>query len=65
MFASSRPRGTVPWVEPGRRRRRRLPLLPAAVLLILAAGAVAGFLVLRAHDADRRRMQATAAQFAN
>ena len=53
------------WIEPGRRRRRRLPRAPAAVLLLLAVGAVAVFLVLRAHDADRRRMQATAAQFAD
>jgi peptidoglycan glycosyltransferase len=65
MFASGRPRGAVRWVEPGRRRRRRLPLLPAAVLLLLAAGAVAAFLVLRAHDADRRRTQATVTQFAD
>ena len=37
MFTSSRRGrgGGVRWVEPGRRRRRRLPLLPLVILLLL------------------------------
>ena len=52
MFTSSRrSRGSsVRWVEPGRRRRRRLPLLPLAILSCcwLRGGAVAYVLHERA-----------------
>src|SRR4051812_39295150 len=63
MFTQSRrSRSSVRWVEPGRRRRRRLPLLPfvLVVLLVAAGGAVAYVLHQRSqqhaelHDAAVR-----------
>jgi penicillin-binding protein A len=66
MFGSSRRSrgGGVRWVEPGRRRRRRLPLLPLAILVLLlaAGGAVAYVLHQRAND--RAELRNTAVRFA-
>jgi hypothetical protein len=65
MFTSSRrSRGSVRWIEPGRRRRRRVPKLPLAILLLLlAAGGAAGYVV---YERDRRHdeLRTTAARFA-
>ena len=57
MFTSSRrSRGSsVRWVEPGRRRRRRLPLLPFAILiLLLAAGGAVAYVL---HDRSQKHAE--------
>ena len=66
MFTSSsrRSRSSVRWVEPGRRRRRRLPLLPFAILLLLlVAGGAVGY-VLRERDQRHDEFRAAAVRFA-
>jgi penicillin-binding protein A len=66
MFTSSRRSrgGGVRWIEPGRRRRRKLPVLPMFVLvLLLAAGAgVAYYFHQRAQQ--HAELRTTAVRFA-
>jgi hypothetical protein len=65
MFTSSRrSRSSVRWVEPGRRRRRRLPVLPLAILvLLLAAGAAVAY-VLHDRAEQHAELRDTAVRFA-
>jgi beta-lactamase class D len=66
MFTSSRrSRGGVRWLEPGRRRRRRLPLVPFMVLLLLLAAAGAVGYVLRERAQDRAELRDAAVRFAS
>ena len=67
MFTSSRRSrgGGVRWVEPGRRRRRRLPVLPFAILVLLLAAAAAVGYVLRERAHDRAALHDTAVRFAS
>jgi penicillin-binding protein A len=68
MFTSSR-RGRggsgVRWVEPGRRRRRRLPVLPFVVLVLLLAAGGAVAYVLHDRASDRAALRDTAVRFAS
>ena len=66
MFTSSRrSRGWgVRWVEPGRRRRRRLPVLPIAILVLLLAAGGAVAYVLHQRASDRAELHDTAVRFA-
>src|SRR4051812_433771 len=65
MFTSSRrSRSSVRWVEPGRRRRRRLPLLPFAILILLLAAAGAVAYVLHDRAQQRAELRDTAVRFA-
>jgi peptidoglycan glycosyltransferase len=65
MFTSSRrSRGGVRWVEPGRRRRSRLPLLPIAILVLLLAAGGAVAYVLHQRASDRAELRNTAVRFA-
>jgi penicillin-binding protein A len=66
MFtASRRGRGSsVRWVEPGRRRRRRLPVLPLAILVLLLAAGGAVAYVLHQRADDRAELRNTAVRFA-
>ena len=66
MFTSSRrSRGGVRWVEPGRRRRRRLPVLPLAILVLLLAAGGAVAYVLHQRASDRAELRNTAVRFAD
>ena len=68
MFTSSR-RGRggsgVRWVEPGRRRRRRLPVLPFVILVLLLAAGGAVAYVLHDRASDRAALRDTAVRFAS
>src|SRR5215207_7595032 len=66
MFTTSRRSrgGSVRWIEPGRRRRRRLPMLPLAILvLLLAAGAAVGY-VLRERAQQHAELRDAAVRYA-
>ena len=65
MFTSSRrSRSSVRWVEPGRRRRRRLPLLPFAILILLLAAGGAVAYVLHDRAQQHAELRDTAVRFA-
>jgi penicillin-binding protein A len=66
MFTSSRRSrsGSVRWVEPGRRRRRRLPLLPFAILILLLAAGAAVAYVLHDREQKHAELRDTAVRFA-
>ncbi len=66
MFTSSRRSrgGGVRWVEPGRRRRRELPLLPLVILVLLLAAGGAVAYVLHQRASDRAELRNTAVRFA-
>jgi penicillin-binding protein A len=66
MFTSSRrSRGGVRWVEPGRRRRRKLPVLPLAILVLLLAAGGAVAYVLHDRATKRAELRNTAVRFAD
>ena len=52
------------WVEPGRRRRRRLPLLPFAILILLLAAGGAVAYVLHDRAQQHAELRDTAVRFA-
>jgi hypothetical protein len=54
----------VRWVEPGRRRRRRLPLLPFAILILLLAAGGAVAYVLHDRAQQHAELRDTAVRFA-
>src|SRR6476620_110114 len=65
MFTSSRrSRSSVRWVEPGRRRRRRLPVLPFAILVLLLAAGGAVAYMLRERSVQHAELRDTAVRFA-
>src|SRR4051812_21402050 len=65
MFTQSRrSRSSVRWVEPGRRRRRHLPVLPLAILVLLVAAAGAVGYVLRERSEQHADLRAGAVRFA-
>ena len=65
MFTQSRrSRGGVRWVEPGRRRRRRLPVMPFAVLVLLLAAGGAVAYVLHQRSQQHAELRNTAVRYA-
>ena len=58
------PRSSVRWVEPGRRRRRRLPLLPFAILILLLAAGGAVAYVLHERSQQHAELRDAAVRFA-